>query len=136
MKSMLIFGQPKHKTMTTFTKALMRFSIFHRIIAITLIVIGTSMLIFRQSVTGSQMLMTGLFLLITVSEKNQDERSMSLKASSIFIAFIIAYTFKITSHELYHFNWLPMEMTEINHFIILVLALTNMIYYCRLYFTD
>jgi len=89
MKSMLIFGQPKHKTMTTFTKALMRFSIFHRIIAITLIVIGTSMLIFRQSVTGSQMLMTGLFLLITVSEKNQDERSMSLKASSIFIAFII-----------------------------------------------
>jgi len=136
MKSMLIFGEPKHKTMTTLTKALMRFSIFQRIMAITMIVIGISMLIFRQSVAGSQMLMTGLFLLITALEKDQDERSMSLKATSIFIAFVLAYTFKVMSHKLYHFNWLPMEMTQINHFIILVLALTNMIYYCRLYFTD
>jgi hypothetical protein len=122
--------------MTTLTQTLIKFGYYQKIMGIIMIALGIPMLIFGKSVGTSHMLMTGLFVLLTAFDKKQDERSLSLKTSSIFVAFIFAYVLKIVSAELFRFHIIPMELTEINHFIILVLGLTNIFYYFRLYFTD
>ena len=126
--------KPKH--MTTLTQTLIKFGYYQKIMGIIMIALGIPMLIFGKSVGTSHMLMTGLFVLLTAFDKNQDERSVSLKTTSIFVAFIFAYTIKMVSSELFRFHVIPMELTEINHFIILVLGLTAIFYYLRLYFTD
>jgi len=122
--------------MTTMMKAFTKFNYLQKILAIIMILLGIPMLIFGKSVAASTMLMCGLYLLFISFQKVEDERSSRLKMSSIFISFFVAYVFKLISSELYRFHLLPMEMTEINHFIILVLSLTNIIFYYRLYFTD
>jgi len=122
--------------MTTLTQTLIKFGYYQKIMGIIMIALGIPMLIFGKSVGTSHMLMTGLFVLLTAFDKNQDERSVSLKTTSIFVAFIFAYTIKMVSAELFRFHVIPMELTEINHFIILVLGLTAIFYYLRLYFTD
>jgi hypothetical protein len=112
---------------------LARLITFQKFIGVFLIALGIP-LIFVDGSKGSEMpLLVGLFTLFTSPAKIEDERSLSLKTWAIYTAFIISYAFKLLSSNLYSHKMLPIEMLEINHFIILVFALSLVIYYIRFY---
>jgi hypothetical protein len=126
--------------MIKLTKTFTRLSYYQKILGIFMIALGIPMLIFGKS-TGtssatSTVLMYGLFALLSAAEKAQDERSLSLKASSTFAGFFFGYTIKLVTSYLYEAHMITVQMTEINHFIILVLSLSTLIFYYRLYFTN
>jgi len=126
--------------MTKMTKTFTRLSHYQKILGIFMIVLGIPMLIFGKS-TGtsagtSTVLMYGLFALLSAAEKGQDERSLSLKTSSTFAGFFFGYTIKLVSSYLYEAHIIAVQMTEINHFIILVLSLSTLIFYYRFYLSN
>lgn len=96
-------------------------------------VFGVLILFFDHSTGASVPLMIGLFMLFTAPEKMEDERSVSLKTSSLYLAFLLAYTMKLLSTNLYEHGLFPLQLTEINHFIILVFIIALISYYFRLY---
>ena len=83
---------------------------------------------------GSEIpLLTGLFMIFVSKEKREDERVKILKSSSAYIALIVGYGFKLMSTNLYEHQILSFQLTDINHFLILVFALAICIYYLRLF---
>lgn len=106
---------------------------FQKYIGIFCIVIGIPIFLLDTNKGSEMLLLVGLFTLFTASQKLEDERSVSLKTSSLYISFILAYVFKILSSNLYSHHLFPIEMTAINHFMILVFSLSLVIYYFRFY---
>lgn len=102
-------------------------------VGIICIVIGAPLLLLDTYKGSEMLLLTGLFTLFTAPQKMEDERSVSLKTSSLYLSFILAYVFKILSSNLYSHHLFPIEMTAINHFMILVFSLSLVIYYFRFY---
>ena len=83
---------------------------------------------------GSEIpLLVGLFMIFVSKEKIEDERVKILKYSSAYIALIAGYGLKLVSTNLYEHQALAFQLTDINHFLILVFALAICIYYLRLY---
>lgn len=116
-------------TAKSFTKALY----YQRFIGITLIVLGIPICIVSNAEGATNVLLSGLFVLFTSSERTMDERSMSLKTTSIYMAIIISYVFKVVSSELVKQHISPYELTNINHFLIMIFAIANGLYFSRLY---
>lgn len=114
-------------------KAVFRFLHYQKYLALFLILIGIPMMIFRASPGSEIPLMIGLFTLMISLEKTEDERSVNLRTTSLYMAFVLAYTVKIVVSHLHANAWITSELVEINHFIILVMALANCIFYGRLY---
>ena len=91
-------------------------------------------MLFLAGHKGSEFpLMIGLFTLYTSLEKIEDERSVQLKTSSLFIAFIAGYAITMLISRLHEFGLISLELVQINHFVILIFALAVSIYYPRLY---
>lgn len=89
---------------------------------------------FMDNAKGSEIpLLAGLFIIFVSKEKTEDERVKILKSSSAYIALIVGYALKLTSTNLYEHQILSYQLTDINHFLILVFALAICIYYSRLY---
>lgn len=106
---------------------------YQKFLGIFLILIGVP-IFFLDSTVGSEMpLMVGLFTVLISTEKREDERSIGLKTTSLYIAFIVCYAIKLVTSNLYSHQILSWQLVEINHFIILVFAVSLMIYYFRLY---
>ena len=114
-------------------KSYIKLFTFQKYIGIVLSVFGVLVLFFDHSTRASVPLMIGLFMLFTAPEKMEDERSVSLKTSSLYLAFLLAYTVKLLSTNLYEHGLFPSQLTEINHFIILVFIIALISYYFRLY---
>jgi hypothetical protein len=106
---------------------------FQKYIAIFGTTLGIIVLIMGNTALAIVYLVPGLFLLLTVTEKIADERSISLKFSSLYLALILAYTIKLIISFLYMNQFISFNMSDVNHFIILLLAIANTIYYLRLY---
>jgi hypothetical protein len=106
---------------------------FQKCVGIFCIAIGIPIFLLDTNKGSEVLLLVGLFTLFTASQKLEDERSVSLKTSSLYISFILAYVFKILSSNLYSHHLFPIEMTAINHFMILVFSLSLVIYYFRFY---
>jgi len=51
----------------------------------------------------------------------------------LYIAFVISYALKLVITNLHDHALVSFELVEINHFLILTLALANSIFYGRLY---
>lgn len=51
----------------------------------------------------------------------------------MYVAFIIAYGVKLITSNLHDHALISFELAEINHFLILTLAVANIIFYSRLY---
>lgn len=100
-----------------------------------LIGIGLVIILVDKSAGAELPLLVGLFTLLISKEKRQDERATLLKSSSTFVALILGYGFKLLSSNLYAHQLISFQLTEINHFLILVFALALSIYYLRLYFS-
>lgn len=111
------------------------FKILHysKYLALVLIIIGIPAMIMDNS-SGSEIpLLVGLFILLVATNKFEDERSVQIKTTSLYFAFIISYGAKLITTNLHDHALVSFELTEINHFLILTLALANLIFYGRLY---
>ena len=106
---------------------------YSKYLGLVLIIIGIPTIILDQS-SGSEMpLLVGLFILLVTIGKTEDERSVQIKTTSLYIAFIISYGVKLITTNLFDHGLISFELTEINQFLILTLALANTIFYGRLY---
>jgi hypothetical protein len=102
-------------------------------LGLVLIIIGIPTIILDES-SGSEIpLLVGLFILLVTIGKTEDERSVQIKTTSLYIAFIISYGVKLITTNLFDHGLISFELTEINQFLILTLALANTIFYGRLY---
>jgi hypothetical protein len=113
-------------------KNLYKLLYYQKFMGIGFILLGIPIAIFSKSTESTTMLIVGLFVLFTSWEKIMDERLMSLKTTSIYLAIVLSYTFKYVSSELVKQQLTSYEMTNINHFILLVFASANLIYFGRL----
>lgn len=109
---------------------------FHywKYLGLFLVVIGIPIFIINRPSehTEAEMpLMYGLFALFFSTEKVEDERSVHLRTTSLYVAFVLAYTIKLLLSSLYSYHMVDFSMTEINHFIILVFTLAIAIYHLR-----
>ena len=106
---------------------------YSKYLGLVLIIIGIPTIILDES-SGSEMpLLVGLFILLVTIGKTEDERSVQIKTTSLYIAFIISYGVKLITTNLFDHGLISFELTEINQFLILTLALANTLFYGRLY---
>lgn len=106
------------------------------ILAVLLILAGAVLIIYDRSPGADIPLLVGLFTLFVANSKTKDERLMSIKMSSAYIALILGYGFKLVSSNLFSHQVISWQLTDINYFLILVFAVALIIYYSRLYFTS
>lgn len=97
------------------------------------IVTGIPLLIMNPSENNAVPLLVGLFIVLVSKEKRDDERSISLKNSSTFIAVIISYSIKLISANLYSHQIISFQLADINYFLILLFSLAIVIFYCRMF---
>jgi hypothetical protein len=118
------------------TKKILQLLHYQKYLGLFLIVIGIPIMFIPAAPKADMPLMFGLFTLFVATEKVEDERSVNIKTSSLTIAFIFSYTIKIVSAVLYEHSFIPYQLVEINHFIILVFSFAVIIYYTRMYSKD
>jgi hypothetical protein len=119
--------------MTNASKPALKHLHYSKYLGLVLVVIGIPTIILDGS-SGSELpLLVGLFILLVTTDKTEDERSVQIKTTSLYIAFIISYGTKLLTTNLHDHALISFELTEINHFLILILALTNFIFYGRMY---
>ena len=119
--------------MATGLKSSVKIIHYAKYLGLFLVVVGVPTMILDRS-TGAEMpLLVGLFTLLVTTNKIEDERSAQLKTSSLYIAFMLSYAVKLIITNLHDHAVISFELTEINHFLILTLALANCIFYGRLY---
>jgi hypothetical protein len=115
------------------SKLVARAFYYQKYLGLFLIIVGVPILISDLSPNAEFPLMIGLFTVFTGMEKVEDERSVSIKTSSLYIAFILGYAVNLLSTNLYTHRWIPVHLVRINHFVILVFALAVSIYYLRMH---
>ena len=81
--------------MTAKSKLAVRVHRYMKYLGLFLILAGIPIFIFDHSKGSEMPLLIGLFTLMISLEKREDERSMQIRTTSLFIAFIIAYASKI-----------------------------------------
>ena len=106
---------------------------YQKYLGLFLILIGIPILMTDLSPNSEFPLMIGLFTVFTSLEKVEDERSVSIKMSSLYIAFILAYAINLLTTNLYTHQWIPFRLVQINHFVILVFTIAVSIYYMRMH---
>jgi|SRR5688572_27241774 predicted Na+-dependent transporter len=113
----------------SFTKNLYYF----KFLGLILIITGIPAMLLDTSQGSEIPLLVGLFITLITSEKIEDERSLLIKTTSLYIAFVISYGVKLLTTNLYSHNIISFELVEINHFLILVLSMANFIFYGRMF---
>jgi hypothetical protein len=129
-KSCLSLCNVKLQIMTTLARKIF---FYQKPIAIAMIVLGIPIALTSKSTDSTGTLVGGLFLLFITWDKIMDERLISLKATSMYAAIFLSYAFQTITAQLYKQSFISYEMTNINHFMILIFGLANMIYYIRFY---
>lgn len=108
---------------------------FTRYLGLLLTAIGIPVFILNRSADAELPLLVGLFILFISREAREDERAVFIRTSSTYIALILGYGIKLISTNLYSHQLIPVQLTEINHFLILVFTLAIVMNYSRLYFS-
>lgn len=106
---------------------------YFKFLGLLLIIAGIPTMIFDTSQGSEIPLLVGLFITLITSEKIEDERSLLIKTTSLYIAFVISYGIKLLTTNLYSHQIINFELVEINHFLILVLSIANLIFYSRMF---
>jgi hypothetical protein len=106
---------------------------YSKFVGLALTIIGIPTMILDRS-SGSEIpLLVGLFILLVTTGKIEDERSVQIKTTSLYFAFIVSYAVKLITSNLYDHHVISFELIDINHFLILTLILANAIFYGRMY---
>jgi hypothetical protein len=100
---------------------------------VVLTLLGIPTLLFDKTPGSEVPLMVGLFFVFISKERKEDERSGSIRFSSMTIAFLISYIVAHFTSYLFTKGIMQWHLTEINHFSIMVFALAIAIFYTRLY---
>jgi hypothetical protein len=108
---------------------------FFKLLGGLLAILGIGVLYLDGSKGAEIPLLVGLFIVLVSREQIEDERVKSLKATSVYMALMAGYGFKLISTNLYEHRVLSFELIDINHFLILVFVLAICIYYIRLFFS-
>jgi len=66
-------------------------------------------------------------------DKTEDERAVQLKTSSAYVSLVVGYSLKLLISNLYDHKLISFQLSEINHFLILVFAMALILYYSRVY---
>ncbi|MBL0740671.1 hypothetical protein [Chryseolinea lacunae] len=119
--------------MSTASKPAHKILYYSKFLGLALIVIGIPIMLIDKSSGAEMPLLVGLFTLFVATEKIQDERSVQLKTTSLYLSFCISYALKLLTSNLNEHALISFQLVEINHFLILVLALANAVFYSRLY---
>ena len=119
--------------MATGVKTSLKIIHYSKYLGLVLVLVGIPTMILGNSSGAEVPLLVGLFTLLVTTNKIEDERSVQLKTSSLYIAFMISYAAKLIITNLHDHALVAFELTEINHFLILTLALANSIFYGRQY---
>jgi hypothetical protein len=106
-----------------------------RYVGLALILVGLPLLFFDNSSGAEIPLLVGLYILFISKLYREDERAIAIRYSSTYIALILGYGIKLLTTNLYSHQLISYQLTEINHFLILVLGLALIIFYCRVYIT-
>ena len=104
-----------------------------RYVGVGLTLLGIPILVADRSAGSEIPLLVGLYVLFIAKVNREDERATAIKNSSTYIALIIGYGIKLIIANLYSHQLIRFQLTEINHFLILVFGLAILIYYGRLY---
>jgi len=104
-----------------------------KIAALLLIAVGVPTLLIDRTSGSDLPLLVGLFILFISNEKREDERAVAIKTSSTYIALVLSYGIKLISTNLYSHNLISIQLTEINHFLIMVFSIAIIIYYSRMH---
>ena len=119
--------------MRSLSKPALRVIYYSKFLGLALIIIGIPTMMLDDS-SGSEIpLLVGLFTLLVTIDRTEDERSVQIKTTSLYVAFIISYAAKLITTNMHDHALISFELVEINHFLILTLALANIIFYGRLY---
>jgi len=108
---------------------------FLKFLGVLLTVAGIPTILLDRSSGSEVPLLFGLFLVFISKEKREDERSTSIRFSSMTIAFLVAFLSAHLTKYFFEKGVIEWRLTEINHFSILVFALAIPIFYSRLYVT-
>jgi hypothetical protein len=103
-------------------------------VALFLVAAGIPTIILDSSAGSEIPLLVGLFMLMISRNKIEDERSIQIRATSFYISFIASYGCTLLLSNLFDNGILPFRLSEINHFLILTLVITNALFYTRLHF--
>ena len=114
-------------------KTTLKIIYYSKYLGLLLVIAGIPTMILDNSAGAEMPLLIGLFTLLVTTNKIEDERSIQIKTSSLYIAFVISYALKLIITNLHDHALVSFELVEINHFLILTLALANSIFYGRLY---
>lgn len=106
---------------------------YFKFLGLLLVVAGVPVMLYDTSAGSEIPLLVGLFITLTASEKIEDERSLLIKTTSLYLAFVISYGVKLITTNLHAHNVISFELVEINHFLILILSLANFIFYSRMF---
>ena len=80
-----------------------------------LLVLGGIPLLFVDNTKGSELpLLVGLFILLAANNTKEDERAVTVKATSTYIALIIGYAMNLLVSNLYFHGFIPIEINEVN----------------------
>ena len=101
--------------------------------SLVLVIIGIIVLFFDARTGAELPLLIGLFIGFVSRGKIEDERALHIKTSSAYTSLVVGYGLKLLSSNLYDHGILSFQLSEINHFLILVFAIATIIYYSRLY---
>lgn len=104
-----------------------------KLASLMLVTIGIIVLFFDPRTGAELPLLIGLFIGFVSRDKMEDERALHLKTSSAYIALIVGYGLKLLTSNLYDHRLISFELSEINHFLILVFAIATILYYSRVY---
>lgn len=115
------------------SKSSIRALFYFKFLGLALVVAGIPVMYFDQSPGSEIPLLVGLFMVLTGTEKIEDERSLTIKTTSLYMAFIVSYGVKLLTTNLFSHEIIHFQLAEINHFLILVLTIANILYYSRMF---
>ena len=95
---------------------------YSKYLGLLLVIAGIPTMILDSSAGAEMPLLIGLFTLLVTTNKIEDERSIQIKTSSLYIAFVISYALQLIITNLHDHALVSFELIEINHFLILTLA--------------
>lgn len=114
-------------------KSIANYLFYFKYLGLSLVAIGLVTIIFDKSKGAEIPLLVGLFTILVASERVEDERTRMIKTTSLYIAFILSYGGKLLTTNLFEHGIIGFQLVDKNHFLILVLSMTNLIYYSRMF---
>lgn len=106
---------------------------YGKYLGIVLVLVGIPIILLNGTDGSDIPLLVGLFILFVSHGKIEDERSVQIRTTSLYIAFVLGYGAKLLTSNLFDHGLIPFQLDDTNQFLILTLGLGNLIFHGRLH---